>query len=641
MGEVSSLRVGRFMRLPRRSQERWQGGIVRLPSWVEEPAGPFRPWGAIWVSRSTGLVNLEIESERNAHDWELALEALIEFGLKHGLVECRPAVLEVADEELGRRLREALGDRELEIELAPGLPALQDVLTSMGEHAQGRRPPPGALEGQGVTVERMRAFATAARRFWDAQPWRHLTDADLVHVEAPSAGRGLAYVTVLGGGGQTFGLGFFNSVEDHEALQVDDASAMLDHPHWSVLFGPITDLPFGDADLWEDHQLPVATDDEAYPCAVRLGGDEVRRPDAGTLAYLEGLLAAFADTTEEEIDTGRWTKRVETHDGAALYRLAIPALLEPLDAPAAVTRGRFPDRRAMERVTAEIERFMARSKFETVEDANRALSERFRGSLDAIPSTASTPVERAQDLAYRAFEARGRRRIQLARQALELSRDCADAWVLLGEHAPDLERAMELYAEGVSAGERALGAETFTQEAGHFWDRVATRPYMRARCGLAQTLEALDRRDEALDHYRDLLRLNPNDNQGVRDLMLPLLVVAGRDDEALALLDRFADDPSAVWRYGRALVTYRREGESAAAAARLRDALRANRRVAKYLHGADPLPAQDPETYAFGSEEEAVIAGHCLVEAWQATPGAAEWLSAAAEGRRGGKKRRR
>ena len=163
---------------------------------------------------------------------------------------------------------------------------------------------------------------------------------------------------------------------------------------------------------------------------------------------------------------------------------------------------------------------------------------------------------------------------------------------------------------------------------------------MRARCALAQTLEELGRRDEALNHYRDLLRLNPNDNQGVRDLMLPLLVVGGRDDEALALLGRYPDDPSAVWRYGRALVTYRREGEGATTATRLREALRANRRVAKSLHGAAPLPARDPEAYAFGGEEEAIIAGRILAEAWQATPGAAEWLAAAAEGRRGKKRRR-
>ena len=68
MGEVSSLRVGRFMRLPRRSDERWQGGLVRLPSWVDEPDGPFRPWAAVWVSRRTGLAHhrLDCHSPRTA-----------------------------------------------------------------------------------------------------------------------------------------------------------------------------------------------------------------------------------------------------------------------------------------------------------------------------------------------------------------------------------------------------------------------------------------------------------------------------------------------------------------------------------------------------------------------------------------------
>jgi hypothetical protein len=144
-----------------------------------------------------------------------------------------------------------------------------------------------------------------------------------------------------------------------------------------------------------------------------------------------------------------------------------------------------------------------------------------------------------------------------------------------------------------------------------------------------------------MDHYRDLLRLNTNDNQGVRDLILPSLLAAGRDEEAAALLDRYAADATAVWRYGHALVTYRREGETAAARARLSEALRTNRRVAKYLDGTAPLPDQDPETYAVGSEEEAVIAARILAVAWQATPGAAAWLAAAGGGGRGGSKKRR
>jgi len=440
--------------------------------------------------------------------------------------------------------------------------------------------------------------------------------------------------------GQTFGLAFFHSVKDHEAVQEGGAPGAIDRPRWSVLFGPITDMPFGDADLWEDHGLPVAGE-EAYPLAIRLGGAEVRRPDARTLAYLEGVLAALAATTEEEIDAGRWTREVETYDGPALYRLAIPALLEPFDARAPAPRGGLPDRRAMERLTAEVGRFLARSEFESLEDANRAIAERFHGPLDAMPSTAASPVERAQDLVYRAFEARGRRRVQLARKALDLSRDCADAWVILAEHAADLDRARELYAEGVSAGERALGQQVFEQEAGHFGSTVETRPYMRARFGLAQVLERLGRREEATDHYRELLRLNSNDNQGVRDLLLPVLLISRRDDEAAALLDRYAEDASAVWCYGHALVTFRREGDSAAARDRVRAALRANRRVAKYLAGAAVLPDQDPETYAFGSEEEAVIAARTLAEAWTATPGATAWLAAAGGGGRGAPKKRR
>jgi hypothetical protein len=87
---------------------------------------------------------------------------------------------------------------------------------------------------------------------------------------------------------------------------------------------------------------------------------------------------------------------------------------------------------------------------------------------------------------------------------------------------------------------------------------------MRARLGLAQTLEELDRNDEAIAHYRELLRLDAGDNQGVRYALLSALLVAERDAESAALIEQFGDDPTATWHYGRALVTFRREGDSRA-----------------------------------------------------------------------------
>src|SRR5579864_1257957 len=633
--------IERFKRLPRRSDDEWQGGIAQVLTWIERgPDGrPYRPWAGIWVSQKSGFVHLKMESEPGAHDWTLAVDALVEFGLKRQLAGYRPGRLQVRDKDLGVRLLNAIGDSDLALTVLPDLPAVRDVLTNMAERIAGAPLPPNALDAADVTVDRMRAFAEAARRFYEAALWRYLSDEDLILVESPAVVHGLSHVTVLGAAGQTFGLGFFESAADHTEVQESPGPEhFMARARWSLFYGPISHLPFGDADLWQEHGLPVAGDD-AYPIAIQFKpGGTPRRPDVGVLSYLEGLLRALAETTETEIDRGRWTRRLETYEGPATYRLCIPDLLKPLDAPVGRQVG-LHDRRAMERVMLEMERFMAASEFEDIEQANEAIRRRFRGPMDAVPSTGSTPIEKAQEMAYRAFQARGRRRIQLVRRALELSGDCADAYVILAEQSEDVAKAVDLYAQGVAAGERALGPGTFAQNAGRIWELIATRPYMRSRMGLAQCLEELGRRGEAIGHYRELLRLNPHDNQGVRFSLLPALLISGLDGEAGALLEQFRGDPTAVLLYGRSLLMFRREGDSPAARAGLRRALGANHRVRKYLTGTAELPATDPPSYALGSDEEAVICARALADVWQTTPGAAEWLRTEARAKKSRKRR--
>jgi hypothetical protein len=96
---------------------------------------------------------------------------------------------------------------------------------------------------------------------------------------------------------------------------------------------------------------------------------------------------------------------------------------------------------------------------------------------------------KAQDVMYEAWErTTSRSRIALARKSLGISPVCADAYVLLAEEARSIEEARDLYAKGVEAGELALGPRGFKEYAGHFWGFLETRPYMRARAGLASTL---------------------------------------------------------------------------------------------------------------------------------------------------------
>jgi tetratricopeptide (TPR) repeat protein len=305
--------------------------------------------------------------------------------------------------------------------------------------------------------------------------------------------------------------------------------------------------------------------------------------------------------------------------------LALPDLVDP---PASSARRELPhDRRAPERVLRELERFIARGQFASAEDANRAAASEFAGrSLDDIPSTSTTPLDRAQDLCYRAFDARGRLRVKLARQALATSADCADAYVILAERSHSPDETARLYEQGVAAGERALGTARFETKDMPFWGDVSTRGYMRALLGLAQCRRAEARLAEATAMYRRMLELNPLDNQAVRWLLVGLLLEAGDDAGAGEILERFAEDDMATMAYARALLTFRAEGDCTASRRLLREAIRANPHVPSLVIKTLPRASNLPSSFSLGSEDEAAICAHEIAIAWEKTDGALTWL---------------
>ena len=239
-----------------------------------------------------------------------------------------------------------------------------------------------------------------------------------------------------------------------------------------------------------------------------------------------------------------------------------------------------------------------------------------------------TPLRKAQDIMYDAWEVSDpKRRIAMARSALEISPDCADAYVLLAEEtASSLPEALHLYRQGVEAGERALGRKAFEEDVGHFWGILETRPYMRARAGLAECLWAAGKPEEAIEYYKEMLRLNPNDNQGIRDLLLPRLIVSGRDKEAEALFREYEDDGMAAWKYSRALLDFRKHKDWSISRESLAAAVKKNKHIPAYLLGRKKMPQSLPEYYSLGDESEAMFYTKENLEAWKTTPGALDWL---------------
>jgi tetratricopeptide (TPR) repeat protein len=625
--------LSRFKRLPQ-LDDVWEGAIAQMPMWVDGEPGkdPYRPQAPVWVSTGRQLAHFKLTDAQGRVDDAVALATLAEMGTSAKLAGYRPRALRVRDERLASSLAEALQPLDTAVEVVRDLPVLDKFLQEMTAGIAGDRVP-AALDAPGVTPERLRAFADAAKQFYDSAPWRHLDDGDLIRVETPNAGKGLVLCAVMGAAGQQFGLGFFSSVDQYHAI-LDDAppeELFENGGEWAIYFSPPWETAFADLAAWDRHSLPLASN-RGYPTAVRLDPSrDPQRPDAGRLAYFEGLLRAIAATTEDEMDSGRWSHRVETADGVTKYVLTLPDLLQPRLLP---TDPGALNLRSMERLTSEISRALGDQKFDSLEAFNDAIEERFGDvRIDDRPSTAATPLEQAQDLIYEAFEARGRRQLLLIRRALDLSPDCADAYVLLAERSSSLDEQRSLYEQALDAGERALGAGAFEDSNRTFWGDVATRPYMRARLGLAECLSDQGELDAAVGHFRALLQLNPDDNQSVRYLLLTLLLRENRNDEATALLDEH-DEADALWSYASVLLALRAR-DPRLARTRLRVALKSNRHVPRYLTGQRELPDDDlPAAYTLGSDDEAVWCASELIEPWTGTPDAIAWLRAETRGRR-------
>lgn len=244
-------------------------------------------------------------------------------------------------------------------------------------------------------------------------------------------------------------------------------------------------------------------------------------------------------------------------------------------------------------------------------------------------------VEFAQDIMYEAWEAETKKeRVKLAKEALSIFPDCADAYNLLAEEeAKTLKEATKFYRKGMEAGRRALGEEIFENNDGHFWGYMPTRPYMRSRFGYMECFWGAGAYDEAIGHARKMLKLNTSDNQGVRYILIGYLADLGRYDE----LDKFInkgkhkDDCTAEWLYTRALVSFVKNSGSKKANDDLKKALKSNQFVPEYLTGKKPIPLSLPDRITMGGEDEGFCYASRYLEAWRTVPGSIDWLKEKAE----------
>ena len=271
-------------------------------------------------------------------------------------------------------------------------------------------------------------------------------------------------------------------------------------------------------------------------------------------------------------------------------------------------------------------RMTAGKDFTSLEEANAFMREHCCGKPAKAPP--ANPRQAAQDIIYQAMDAHNPHvRAHLARKALALFPDCADAYNLLAEEDAETdEKALELYRKGIEAGARALDSEISALQ-GRMWGDLKGRPYMRARAGEARALRAMGRREETERAYFELLRLNKSDNQGIRYLLLSLYAETMAFDKIHAFINNgeYPEDCAAEWLYTKALAAYALNKPDATSC--LKAALSINKYVPDYLLSDKKPPLEGYDgSMRMGGEDEAYYYAMDFKKAWHGTPGAKVWL---------------
>lgn len=291
-------------------------------------------------------------------------------------------------------------------------------------------------------------------------------------------------------------------------------------------------------------------------------------------------------------------------------------------------KNKIPEPRTMEKMTSDLSRLVQGKDFKSKEELKAYLDSLVDQELPEAPLKSA--IQFAQDIMYEAWEAETKKeRIKLAKEALSISSDCADAYNLLAEEeAKTLKEATEFYRKGMEAGRRAIGEEIFKNNDGHFWGYTPSRPYMRSRLGYMECLWEAGAYDEAISHAREMLKLNTSDNQGIRYILSAYLADLQRYDELDEFLNKgeHKDDCVTEWFYTRALLSFVKEGDSERANNDLKEALKSNQYVPEYLTGKKPIPQFLPDRITMHSEDEGFCYASRYLEAWKKVSGAIDWL---------------
>ncbi|MEA3286158.1 MAG: hypothetical protein U9Q77_02110 [Candidatus Marinimicrobia bacterium] len=278
-----------------------------------------------------------------------------------------------------------------------------------------------------------------------------------------------------------------------------------------------------------------------------------------------------------------------------------------------------------EKMMRDIHRIIDKERPKTEAEMNALMDRINSGEYPVIEDDELSIAQQAEDLVSEAYEYHPREGRRKALEAIKLDPDCIAGYEYLGLNEISSSKAKGYYKRGINIGRRIFGGEFLEDNRGYFWGIHETRPFMRCLQYYSDCLYTARQIRECVTIQEELIDLNPNDNQGVRDLLLLYLIQLGDIEKFNKYADLFPEDIGAYALFNRALLAFKTEGDSEIANAKLQEAVMENPHVSKKILSHKPVKGL-AEHYGLGSEEEADYYAMYARHVWRNTRGAVKWL---------------
>jgi len=275
-------------------------------------------------------------------------------------------------------------------------------------------------------------------------------------------------------------------------------------------------------------------------------------------------------------------------------------------------------------------KYIEEQNFSSIEEMNDFVAKNVNGKRidEIVPKKKGrkSTKDKSGDLMYQAYDNDPEEGIRLAQQALQLDPENVRAYNYLAQNESNPEKSFILLKRAVELGEKQLGDQFFKENKGHFWGLIETRPYMTARLELAQCLEAMGKWKEAVKIYQEMLKLNPNDNQGIRYMLARLFLLLYKYDLFYKLHKKYKGEESAFWLYNYAYFVFKTHGTGKTSNEALNKAYMANKHVIGIMIGKEKMPDDLKEYYSPGQTDEAAFYLMDNVEMWMKDKETVRWV---------------